>query len=81
MVTKRFLFTWKTKGYDVERHNLITVSCKPTEVANSIAVAADRATSIFKQSFGNLKKNDIISIQEIGDDNTPVGEPIVPAEG
>lgn len=79
MITKRFLFTWKPKNGNFERHNLITVSCRPTEV-KTIAVAADRATSIFKKSFGNLKKNDIISIQEIGEDNTPVGEPIIPAE-
>jgi hypothetical protein len=30
------------------------------------------------QTFGNLKKNDIIQVQEIGINGEPVGEPIIP---
>ena len=80
MIKKRFLFTWIPKNCNFERHNIITVLCKPSEV-KTIAIAADRATSVFQKTFGNLKQNDIVSIQEIGEDNTYIGEPIVPSEG
>ena len=74
---KRFLFTWKSASkYDnIERHNIITIPYKDYE-ANQISYTASRAVTAFKQTFGNLKKNDIISIQEIDVAGMPVGEPI-----
>lgn len=74
---KTFMFTWyknERYGSPIERHNLIQVTAGP-----DIGVSAKRATDVFCKTFGSLKYNTIVSIQEMAD-GKPVGEPIVPQE-
>jgi hypothetical protein len=71
------MFTWyKNEKYrePIECHNLIQVKGGP-----DTATSAKYATEVFCKNFGNLKKNTIISIQEMKD-GEPIGEPIVPQE-
>jgi hypothetical protein len=66
---KNFDIEWKKNekyGNEVIRTNRI------------VADKAQTAVSLFMQTFGNLKKNDIIQVQEIGINGEPVGEPIIP---
>jgi hypothetical protein len=66
---KNFDIEWKKNekyGNEVVRTNRI------------VADKAQTAVSLFMQTFGNLKKNDIIQVQEIGINGEPVGEPIIP---
>lgn len=65
---KTFIVTWYSNKDEVTRHNKIT--------ANHVA---DASVS-FARNFGNLKKNTIISFQEIDKDGNPIGEPIVPED-
>lgn len=77
---RNFEFTWydKNSRVKVERHNKISVAVKDT---TEIGIAAKQATDLFCRNFGNLKKNEIVSIQEIDKNGNPVGEPITPMEG
>lgn len=60
----------------------------PIERINSVMIAgtgdtgrdAKTATELFCKSFGNLKKNTILSIQEIDEKGKAIGEPIIPTE-
>ena len=64
---KNFIFTWYAKpkyGDKIIRTNTIK-SKSPKE-----------ATDAFMKTFGNLKKNVIVSIQENDAEGNPVGEPI-----
>ena len=55
---------------------------EPTIRKNTVhARNAQDATAAFIRTFGNLKKNEIVSIQEIDKNGNPIGEPIVPMEG
>lgn len=73
---RTFAFKW----YENTRYG------SPLERTNSVIVAgtgdtghdAKSATEIFCKSFGSLKKNTIISIQELNSKGEPVGEPIIP---
>ena len=72
-----FVITWHKNeryGKSIERKTSIQVTSSP-----DIGLSAKRATDIFCSTFGNLKRNTIISIQEMKD-GEPYGEPIVPAE-
>ena len=74
---KTFMFTWyknERYGQPIERHSKIKVVAGP-----DLGTSAKRATDVFCNTFGNLKKNTIISIQEMVD-GKPVGEPIIPQE-
>ena len=72
---KTFMFTWyknEKYGQPIERHSEIKVPAGP-----DLGTSAHKATDVFCKAFGNLKKNTIVSIQEMVD-GQPVGEPIVP---
>lgn len=72
---RKFIFTWyKKETNPVERKNTVTVS----KDFSDIATAAKLATELFVKDFGNLKKNEIVNIQEIDKDGAFIGEPIVP---
>lgn len=72
---RKFIFTWHKKEKNpIERNNTVAVS----KDFSDIAVAAKMATELFVKNFGNLKKNEIVKIQEIDKDGNFVGEPIVP---
>ena len=77
-MNRHFSFRWhKNEKYreKVIRVNSVTVSDAPLDTG----AAAKAAVNIFTNSFGSLKQNTIISIQEYND-NGPVGEPIIPDE-
>ena len=72
---RKFLFTWHKNeryGEPVERHNYITV----TKASKDLGMACNAATELFKRSFGSLKRNTILSIQEVDENNAPLGEPL-----
>lgn len=74
---KNFEFTWYANeryGEPIQRKNIVGLS-KPTGL---IEYDAKAATELFTKGFGNLKKNTIVSIQELDAKGNPVGEPIVP---
>lgn len=74
--------TFNFKWYENTRYGA------PIERTNSVMVAgtgdigrdAKTATDVFCKSFGNLKKNTIISIQELNKKGEPIGEPIIPTD-
>ena len=70
-----FNFIWyKNERYRImERESLITVIS-----TGDIGYDAKQAVEVFCKTFGNLKKNTIISIQEVNEKNEPIGEPIIP---
>ena len=75
-----FVFTWKytkNKYNPIERHNLITITNATGDIGQDCKFAADQ----FAANFGNFKKAEIISIQEIDENNNPIGEIITPMEG
>lgn len=72
---RTFLITFKTKDGD-ERKRVVMVS----NPSGDIGKDAKAALGIFIASTGTLKKNEIVSLQEIDKDNEPVGEPITPAQ-
>lgn len=74
-----FSFKWYENvryGSPMERTNVVTV-VKPT---GDIGKDAKTATDLFCSSFGNLKRNTIVSIQEVNDKGESIGEPITPTE-
>lgn len=76
---RTFVFKWYENvryGTPVERENSVLV----TKPSGDIGHDAKAATELFCKSFGSLKKNTIISIQEMNDKGEPVGEPITPAD-
>ena len=76
-MNRHFSFKWyKNEKYrkPMERVNSVTV----TEAPADTGLAAKAATSLFTKSFGSLKTNTIISIQEYNEDG-PIGDPIVPS--
>ena len=76
MKYRYFIFTWKNKRTGVTRHNLVKVM---TDVED-MGYVAKSATNIFCSTFGSLKYNDIIEIQEVDKENNPIGEPIKPMD-
>ena len=77
---KNFLIHYKEikkYGPDITRHVVVTVS----QPKNDIGKDAKAATDVFINVVGSLKRNDIISIQQLDDKGMPVGEPILPTEG
>ena len=76
---RTFTFKWyENARYDspIERTNSILLPAATGDVSRD----AKAATEIFCKSFGNLKKNTIISIQERDEKGGLVGEPIIPSE-
>ena len=73
-----FDFTWHENvkfGQPVVRTNRVMVASN-----GDVGQAAKAATNVFTKNFGNLKRNNIISIQEVDEKGNKVGEPIVPQE-
>ena len=77
---KRFFkFTWYENKIKIDpplRRNIVVVS----NASEDIGEAAKAATGLFTKGFGNLKKNTIVSIQELDKDGFPLGEIIKPQE-
>jgi len=76
-----YVFTWhptKDAKYSnpISRNTVITLS-NPT---GETAIDAKTATELFVKRCGNLKKNTIVKIKEIGDKGQ-IGEDIIPIEG
>lgn len=74
---KKYLITYKVLkkyGGGDPLHRVVIVS----KVSGDASKDAKAALGIFIASTGTLKRNEIISIQELGVDNKPIGEPIVP---
>ena len=74
-----FLITYKENKRNrlgIVMHRKISIS-KPT---GDIGLDAKTAVGIFISSTGNLKKNEIIEIQEIDENNEPIGEVIKPMD-
>ena len=72
---RSFIIKWKeNKKYALERENLVDV----TKDTGDIGIDAKDALNLFCANFGNLKKNEIISIQEVNEKGENIGEPIVP---
>ena len=76
---RNYIFEWyptkeKRYGDPIVRTNMLQISnpCGKTEID------AKRATELFCKSFGNLHKNTIVKIKEIGD-NGQIGEDIIPS--
>ena len=76
MKYRYFIFTWKNRRAGVTRHNLVKVMTD----AEDIGYVAKSATNIFCSTFGSLKYNDIIEIQEVDKENNLIGEPIKPMD-
>ena len=76
---RHFLITYKENkrnGLGMVMHRKISIS-KPT---GDIGLDAKAAVGIFISSAGNLKKNEIIEIQEVDENNEPIGEVIKPMD-
>ena len=76
---RHFLITYKENkrnGLEIVMHHKISIS-KPT---GDIGLDAKTAVGIFISSTGSLKKNEIIEIQEIDENNEPIGEVIKPMD-
>jgi hypothetical protein len=74
---RKYLITYKELkkyGSGDPLHRTVIVS----KVSGDTAKDAKAALGVFIASTGTLKRNEIISIQELGPDNKPFGEPIVP---
>ena len=77
---RHFIFTWaaiEKHGKAIMRNNKITV----LNTTGDIGHDAKSAVNIFTANFGNLKKNEIFSIQEVDENGKSIGEPILPTEG
>jgi hypothetical protein len=75
---RNFAFKWYANtryGSPIERTNLVLVSG-----TGDIGSDAKSATDVFCKTFGNLKKNTIVSIQELDEKGTAIGEPIIPSD-
>ena len=75
---RTFIFNWYENtryGSPIERKNTVFVAG-----TGDIGHDAKQATDVFCKSFGNLKKNTIVSIQEVNDKGESIGEPIIPTE-
>lgn len=76
---RHFLITYKENkrnGLGIVMHRKVSIS-KPT---GDIGLDAKAAVGIFISSTGNLKKNEIIEIQEVDENNEPIGEVIKPMD-
>lgn len=74
---RKFIFTYKELNKyasDNSFNRVVTLS----KATGDIGIDAKNALGIFIASTGNLKKNEIISIQEIDENGKSIGEPITP---
>lgn len=76
---RSYIFSWYENnkyGNPIIRTNKIYL-IRPTGKTEYDAKAA---LKIFMVNFGNLKKNTIVSIKELDENNKQIGEDIVPSE-
>lgn len=76
---RTFLITYKElKKYspDMELHSVVKIS----KATGDIGIDAKAALGVFINCTGSLKKNEIISIQELDENNKPIGEVIKPMD-
>lgn len=76
MANRHFNITWyenEKYGTPVTRRNAVTV----VNASPEVGLAAKAAVALFTKTFGSLKKNTIISLQEFNNDG-PIGELITP---
>lgn len=73
-----FIITFKEN----KKYNEITRTTKISVIKSTKDIGEDAksALNIFIKSFGNLKKNDVFSIQEVDENGVSVGDPITPME-
>ena len=74
---RHFIITYEPinkYGKTIQRSNKVTVS----KTTGDIGKDAKAALEIFIRSFGNLKKNEVFSIQEVNAEGKSIGEPILP---
>lgn len=71
-----YRFKWFNKKDKLER----TTYLKIPNASGNVGTDAKRALNIFISSFGNLKKNEIIKIQELDEEYNQIGEDITPME-
>lgn len=70
-ITYKSISKYKT---DINRNTLVNLSKETGDIGRD----AKAALNIFVSTVGNLKKYEIIEIQEINDKGAPIGEPIKP---
>lgn len=69
----KFQFTWfKRERNPIERKNVVTVTRNITDIKE----AAESAVNTFVSVFGNLKRNEIVSIYPLNKDGEPFGDAI-----
>jgi hypothetical protein len=75
-MTRIYRIKWfpKKEGAESTRHTLIKISNPTGETSKD----AHSAVEIFISSCGNLKKNEIVCIQEFDENKKQIGEDIVP---
>ena len=76
---RHFLITYKENkrnGLEIVMHRKISIS-KPT---GDIGLDAKAAVGVFINSTGSLKKNEIVEIQEVDENNEPIGKVIKPRD-
>ena len=70
-----YLITWFENKNKIERTNKIVLG----HPRGKVEVDAQAAADLFVKSFGNLKKNTIISIKEFDENDNQIGEDIKPS--
>lgn len=73
---KSFRITYKNKSDDIVRKTIVGIS----KESQNLGQDAKAAVGIFISCVGNLKKYDILEIQELDKDKNPIGEPIKPMD-
>lgn len=74
---RKFQITYQSASKyntDIRRNAIINIS----KEKNDIGKDAKTALNIFISAIGNLKKYDILEIQEVDEKGVPIGEPIKP---
>ena len=73
----KFQFTWfKRERNPIERKNVVTVTRNTTDIKE----AAESAVGTFISVFGNLKRNEIVSIYPLNKDGELFGDAITLTE-
>lgn len=73
---RRFIITWQSKKDKLTRKNRVQV----IKDSGDIGIDAKKALNLFTNTYGSLKYNDIITIQEVDENGDNIGEPIKPVE-
>lgn len=79
-MTRTYIFEWyatRDAKYSEPHHRINNI--KLSHPCGHTDIDAKNALNLFMSSFGNLKKNTIVRIKEIGEDGQ-IGEDIVPSD-